>query len=53
MKVELLKLVTPEGVEVEYVRTIRQEGRLTLGQSILLSRYTEEQQKAIREGRPI
>ncbi|MCY1311703.1 hypothetical protein D3C85_1840290 [compost metagenome] len=52
MTAKLLKLVTPDGVEVEYVRTIRKVRHQIIGCSMLLSRYSPEQQKAIRAGRP-
>ena len=46
---KLLKLETPEGVEVEYIQSVEQRGSVTLGLSALPYRFDPDQVQRLRE----
>lgn len=48
MKCRIRKLRLESGVTVEYVQCVKQQGNVTLGQSMLLHRFTAEQIHSIR-----
>lgn len=53
MRIKLMKLKCADGTEVEYVRIFKQAARGVDGSSVLLSRFSQEQQAAIRAGNSI
>ncbi|MDG9890610.1 MULTISPECIES: hypothetical protein [Pseudomonas] len=48
MKCRIRKMRLESGSTVEYVQCFKQQGNFTLGQSMLLHRFTPEQIHAIR-----
>lgn len=46
---KLLKIETPDGVEVEYIQSVEQRGNVTLGLSALPCRFDPDQVQRLRD----